>query len=286
MKSKSMAPKLTGKESLDVLLAAAIHPDLSQNSIKLLCTNNNKSVRRAILSHPKIGTGKNKFGLPQLERLAREFPEEVANESPAFFLHVLIDPSASMRWVVQAVASCTKDPELIRSLLKIFDPIHPIRAEILSNPHAPEVILESVLDLEQNKWTSLCKLAQNNACTPILFDRLYRYSGQGEDIVRMTMALNPSLPLSIMKYFCDQKSNLFLDVRVNLARNTASPVEILRDLGFAFTEPSDEVRMQVLSNPNAPIDLLVQMSDPFKEPNEKIRNLATEFLKKNESKTR
>lgn len=269
---------LTGDESIEALLLASSDPGLSQKNIKLLCNHSNESVRRAILRHPKLGAGPSRFGLSLLERLAKEFPEEVATQNPSFCLHVLIDPSPHMRWVAKAVASNTTNVELIRSLLATFDPVDSLQQEVLSNPHTPASILEWILDLDSKSWTNLSTLARNTACPAHLFERLYRFSGACCDIVRMSLALNPSLPLDIMRKLGDQKTEPDNNIRANVSRNVACAEDVLWILGCAATESCEEIRSQVALNPRAPRELLEHMADAEREPEQSVRNTALQRL--------
>jgi len=129
-----------------ILVAEARNPATPFERLKALVKHPEIKVRRALLDNPNVCPTDEEGTLTTilLEKLAREFPEEVAGH-PTFVLHALIEPAKEMGEVVVHVVGRTMDVGLIEHVFRTWrlDDWR-VRQAVAENRNTPEDTLRTL----------------------------------------------------------------------------------------------------------------------------------------------
>jgi len=231
---------------LEALVAEARDPNTPFERLMALVGHPEEDVRRALLDNPNVcpTDEDGKLTTDLLEKLAKEFPEEVAVH-PLFVLHALVEPDDEMKVVVVHVVRRTADVGLIETLLRSWGPPHwRVRQGVAMNPNTPE----DTLRLLGNEVT------------------------ESEEYVRLAVARNPTTPVDTLRALGNEATELVWYVRDAVAKNPTTPVDTLRSLGNEATESSWRVRKSVAMNPNMPEDTLRLLGNEKTESDWEVRD--------------
>jgi len=201
---------------LEVWIEEARDPATPFERLEELAEHPEREVRRAVLDNPNLVLTQEdgKLNLRLLEKLAREFPEEVAVH-PTFVLHALIEPDEAMGEVVVEVVGSTKEVGLIETLWRTWGPDSwEVRQGVAVNPNTPLDVL---------------RLLGNEAT-------------ESSRTVRKAVAKNPNTPPDVLRTLGNEETESEGDVRQAVASNPHTPVDILRSLGNEATESDLLVR--------------------------------------------
>ena len=182
--NKKMARKSTDPKDL---IPEARSPGTSFERLMKLQKHPEIKVRRALLDNPNLVLTQEdgKLNLRLLEKLAREFPEEVAVH-PTFVLHALIEPDEAMGEVVVEVVGSTKEVGLIETLWRTWGPDSwEVRQGVAVNPNTPLDVL---------------RILGNEAT-------------ESEGNVRQAVASNPHTPVDILRSLGNEATESDLLVR-------------------------------------------------------------------------
>ncbi len=235
---------------LEALVAEARDPATPFGRLEELVEHPEEDVRRAVLDNPNLVPTQEdgKINTSLLEKLAKEFPEEVAVH-PLFVLHALVEPTDEMDVVVHAVVKRITDIGLIELLFRMHASSLELRGLVSKNPNTPANILHSMCDERQEQ----------------------------DSYVRQNVAINPNtMKMDLVTLGND--SSFY--VRESVARNPRTPVVALRKLGNSSSEPEPSVRMAVIENPNTPEDVLRILADRNTESHWNVLSSALVMLYK------
>ncbi len=210
---------------LTSLIEEAKSPKTPQNCLLELQKHPEAEVRRALLDNPNVCPTDEDGSLDTdlLQRLARDFSEEVANH-PAFVLHVLIEPNEEMDVVVEVVMERTKNVDLIEHVLRTWGPSHwGVRLAIAENPNTPVDTLRALGNQATEPQWHVRKAVASNPSTPIdVLCVLGNGHKESNWKIRLVVVSNPRTSKEVLRTLCSKDNEFYFAVREAAAEALAA----------------------------------------------------------------